>query len=365
MKSASIFALCMFALFLNGCKKENITQVIGPKDWQPPAISWITPPDAELRGTVGVDVSVRDSSQIARVVFYFDGREKDTLTVSPWRFAVNVDSATIGVHLLEARAWDQYGNMGVSPILRVYMASGIAEGIRLLWVPDNFARIQDAINAAQDFDTIRVRDGIYYETLNTFGKGIWIESEHGPMRCKVDDDHANNAFLIASGQHAATIRGFWIRGSGYLISIKEGGQAAIFNNIVESDSADGTLLALNCSGTVVNNLFTGSWSGVQIGYMWGTFYNNILENVAGIAFWNMSLLRNPVQYGYNLFWNNLQNYNDRFPPGIGDLYASPMLDLTNGTALPGSPVIDSGNPDIFDRNNSRSDIGPFGGPTAY
>jgi hypothetical protein len=360
------FAALLLVLF-SGCKttKNYVTNTNGPVDWQPPVVSWQSPPEAVVRGRVGMDACITDSSRVDSAVLFVDGLDRQRITASPYRFEVETDSLEDGFHLLECRAWDQYGNLGISPILRVHVQNQPLPGPRLLWVPSDFPTIQAAINAAADFDTIRVKDGTYYETLNLFGKGIWIESEHGPTRCMVNDSGANNAFLVVACSTPATIRGFWITGTGYLLGMREGAQANFYNNIVVSDSADGTVFAINCAGNIDNNIFMGSWAGVQIGYMWGRFFNNILRDVTSTAFWNMSDLRNPLLYGYDLFWNNHTNYNDRFVPGPGDLVEDPMLDLAGGRPMPGSPTINAGNPEILDRDNSRSDIGPFGGPYAY
>jgi len=188
--------------------KNYITNNTGPADWQPPVLAWTALPDAEVRGTVGLDVTVTDSSSIPLVKLYVDGAERDSLTATPYRFSLNTDSLPDGVHLCEARAWDQYGNLGISPVLRVDVMNSVAQGPRVLWVPDSFATIQGAINAAMDYDTIRVRDGTYYETLNTFGKGIWVESEHGPLHCTIDDAGGNDVFCIEGNEIMATVRGF-------------------------------------------------------------------------------------------------------------------------------------------------------------
>ncbi len=361
MKTLWVAALA--ALLVAGCTEKN-TYITSPEDWQPPVLNWLTPPEADVRGTVGIDVSVTDSSFITTVRLYLDGVENQSVNEAPFRFEVHTDSLADGVHLLEARAWDEFHNMGVSPILRMNVANAVVLGPHVIWVPDSFATIQAAINASTDYDTIRVRDGTYYETLNLFGKGIWIESEHGPLHCTVDDAGANNAFLIAASQVSATIRGFWIVGSGYLIYMTEGAQARFYNNVIASDSADGLLIALNAGGCVVNNLFIGSRTSVQLAYFWGTFFNNILEDAGEFAFWDASLLRNPVVYGYDLFWNNAEDYAG-FPPAETDIHADPLLDLELGILGNGSPAIDSGNPLILDRNETRSDIGPFGGPRSY
>lgn len=351
--------------YVLGCttEKNYITQQVTPPDWQGPMVEWTSPMDAEVRGTIGLDVSVHDSSSILRVKLYINGREEQTLTVSPYRFEIITDSLLDGVHLCEARAWDQYENLGISPVLRVNVMNSVAEGPRVLWVPDDFALIQVAINAATDYDTIRVRDGIYYETLNLFGKGIWIESEHGPTRCEINAAGSSRVFMVPPNSVTCTIRGFTITGGNYLIAL-DYSTADILNNVIATDSAEALLITSYGGGRICNNLFSDSRYGVEISYHWGTFHNNIVQNVRDIAFWNAAVLRNPLEYGYDLFWSNGQNYG-YFDPGVGDIYGDPLLDMTNGMLLAGSPAIDTGDPEISDRNETRSDIGPFGGPYAY
>ena len=169
--------IVLFLLTIIGCKDGDtfITNVTSPEDWQPPIIEWRTQPDPETRGTVGVDFEISDSSAIASIQAYVDGAPRQSSFSIPYRFELTTDSLLDGVHLLEVRATDEYGNLGISPVLRINVSNSVAQGPQLIWVPDDFARIQDAINASADFDTIRVRSGTYYETLNTFGKGIWLE----------------------------------------------------------------------------------------------------------------------------------------------------------------------------------------------
>ncbi|MCX6600946.1 MAG: Ig-like domain-containing protein [bacterium] len=358
------FVTLSLALLFGGCGDE-VTNINGPMDWQGPTVEWQSAMDAEVRGTVGLDVAVLDSSAILRVKLYVDGSEDQTLTAPPYRFELVTDSLLDGVHLCEARAWDQYENLGISPVLRVNVVNSIAQGPRVLWVPDSLATIQAAINAAQDFDTIRVRDGTYYETLNTFGKGIWIESEHGPLRCEINAAGVNNCVYIPGGRELSAVRGFSMVGGVNLAYLGDGSRVNLYNNVFFADSAEGLLITGYSSGRIVNNLFSGSDGGVQVGYHWGEFFNNILQHVRNVAFWNAALYGNPLQYGYDAFWMNGSDYNDRFEPGPGDFHADPLIDLQEGRLLPESPCIDAGNPDILDSDGSRSDIGPFGGPWAY
>ena len=356
--------LIFVAMFLAaGCKEENITQIISPQDWQPPVVTWLSPPDADVRGTVGLDVSVEDSSQVTEVRLYLDGREQDTVFASPYRFQLLTDSLPDGVHLCEARAWDQYENLGISPVLRVNVANSIAQGPRLLWVPDSFQTIQAAINAATDYDTIRVRDGAYSETLNLFGKGIWMESEHGPTRCSIDAAGSWSAIYVPGSRATITIRGFWLRGGDVLLGLEEA-SVNVSNNVLWSDSTHGLLHTYYAGGSIANNLLHGSEYAAVIAYHWGEFSNNIIEHALEVALFNSAIYRNPLLHHYNAFWLNEMNYAG-FSQETGEFEADPLIDLSSGRLLPGSPCIDTGDPGIHDLDGSRSDIGPFGGPLGY
>lgn len=360
--------IVVLALASSSCKEGDtfVTNITSPEDWQGPALRWSAPPEAELRGTVGLDIFITDSSEIDKAVLFFDGIESDSLFVSPWRFEAVTDSLEDGIHVAEVRAWDAFGNLGISPILRLNIVNSVAQGPRLIWVPDDFARIQDAINASTDFDTIRVRDGVYYESINLFGKGVWLESEQGPIACKVDVRNGNNALYAPASREIATIRGIHFSNGFYTIYLADGSRIRFVNNFVTSDSSESLLLSSYGGGDIVNNLFSHSVRSVlQIGYHWGSLYNNVIQYGESFGLWNAGLSDNPIEYGYNLLWQNGSNYNDRFDPGIGDVYDEPQLNLEGGFLEIGSPAIDAGHPGILDLDSSRSDIGPFGGPWAY
>jgi hypothetical protein len=88
-------------------------------------------------------------------------------------------------------------------------------------------------------------------------------------------------------------------------------------------------------------------------------------NAEDNALWSASYWRNPLEHGFTLLWNNASDYGTYWQPDSNDVHGEPMIDLIQGRLLPGSPAIDSGNPQILDKDSTRSDIGPFGGPWAY
>lgn len=350
------------------CTQEGdtyVTNITSPEDWHPPVIEWHTQPEPEVRGTVGMDFGITDSSEIVAVRAYLNGAMTDSDFTTPYRFELITDSLFDGVHLVEIRATDTFGNLGISPILRINIMNSVAQGPQIIWVPDRFARIQDAINAATDFDTIRVRSGTYYETLNTFGKGIWLESELGPTRTFVDAGLGNNAIYLPSGSGSVGIRGFRLNGSGHIIRVDGGVMVKFVNNMIISPAGEDFVITDFCGGEFRNNFFSGTEYGFQIGYFLGQVRNNAFVNVHGVAFWNAAIYTNPIEYKYNCFWNNGENYREGEPIGIGDVFSDPLIDIELGTLLPSSPCQDSGDPALIDKDSTRSDIGPFGGPDAY
>lgn len=68
-----------------------------------------------------------------------------------------------------------------------------------LYVPDDYATIQGAIDAAVAEDTIRVRPGTYFEHLQIVDKSLTLESTDGP-EVTVLDGNGEDRILTLNGK---------------------------------------------------------------------------------------------------------------------------------------------------------------------
>ncbi|MGA1794393.1 MAG: LamG-like jellyroll fold domain-containing protein [bacterium] len=93
---------------------------------------------------------------------------------------------------------------------------GAYEKNRLIHVPANYSTIQEAINAADDWDTVLVANGIYTgpgnKNIDFNGKAIRIESQKGPRNCIIECEGSGQGFHFHSGEgDNSIVEGFTIR----------------------------------------------------------------------------------------------------------------------------------------------------------
>ena len=79
-----------------------------------------------------------------------------------------------------------------------------------LYVPDDFATIQAAIDAAVAEDTIRVRPGTYFEHLQIVDKNLTLESTAGP-EVTILYGNGEGRILTLNGSFTFAVRGFTLQ----------------------------------------------------------------------------------------------------------------------------------------------------------
>src|SRR6188508_2534274 len=78
-------------------------------------------------------------------------------------------------------------------------------------VPEEYATIQSAINAAGINSTVLVAPGTYIENIDFLGKGIELKSEQGPQVTILDGNQTGPVISILVGSGEPRVTGFTIR----------------------------------------------------------------------------------------------------------------------------------------------------------
>jgi len=123
----------------------------------------------------------------------------------------------------------------VSVLLFALIMSFSNVNATVIWVPDSYSTIQQAIDASSDGDTIMVRVGYYYEgAYLDFGTHeITVMSEDGPEETQIQGD-LYGVHFTASQTEATVLDGFTVNGNSYgsygiLIEL---GSPTIRNNLI-------------------------------------------------------------------------------------------------------------------------------------
>jgi len=124
----------------------------------------------------------------------------------------------------------------------------------IIYVPDDYETIQDAIDAASDGDEIIVAPGIYtsiYENVvDMHGKAIWLHSSDGPEVTIIDGENRRRGIICRNNESLDTIiEGFTI------------------DNCIARAYSGGGMLTSSASPTIINC----------------TFYNNTADDGAGLC----------------------------------------------------------------------------------
>jgi len=130
-----------------------------------------------------------------------------------------------------------------------------------IWVPDDYATIQAAIDAAVNGDEVVVRGGTYVESIDFRGKAITVRSHCGPAETIIDGNQLGSVVKFVTGEtNDARLEGFTItNGSGtpgplgYLVGggiYCEWSSPSIVGNVIAGNTNEG-LYAWNPASLLV------------------------------------------------------------------------------------------------------------------
>lgn len=142
--------------------------------------------------------------------------------------------------------------LGICMVLFVFLTIGNAQS-KVIYVPDEYNKVQQAVDAAFEGDTIIVRDGIYSENINVHER-LTIRSEKGPESCIIKSASSNDNVFDIVGDHV-NISGFTVRGATVLYAgIHLYGDCCYISNNICSDNYYGIYLTTLSN----NNSITGN-----------------------------------------------------------------------------------------------------------
>jgi len=237
-----------------------------------------------------------------------------------------------------------------------FVSVGIASATTI-YVPDNYTKIQLAVDNAKAGDIIVVRDGWYFENIKV-NKSLTIKSESGPANCMIRADNPNDhaieikadyvnisrftitgaseypsaGIYLSSGTDNCNIsnicasnncyNGIYLHGSSNNILSSNNCSIYLYyscdntlTNIVASKDNDVIYLYRSHNNIISNNTISfNDWRAINLMYSNDNtlINNNLLSNAKGINLWHSS--NNKIYL--NNFINNAYNAGSSYSTNI-------------------------------------------------
>ncbi len=200
------------------------------------------------------------------------------------------------------------------------------------------------------------------------GRGININNFYDSQPI-VENNYINNVTnsgIFISFGGSSIIRNNTIVDDDLFYGFDGGAQDTLFlmNNLfIVNNNTLGDVIALRLANTLCENNIVegyGNSRGITGRNYNNLFNNNVTAGERGIYRFNNE---SPI-IKYNNSWNNEMNYSN-FSPDSTNISVDPMfMDIDNNDfhLQAYSPLINVGDPNILDKDGTRSDIGLYGGP---
>ncbi len=229
---------------------------------------------------------------VARVDVSVDGGSTWSAATGTTEWSYNWTPITPGLATIKSRAVDDSGNVQ-DPPAEITVTVRTAITIR---VPSDRPTIQDAIDAAEYGDTVRVAPGTYFENINFGGKTITVTSESGPQVTIIDGGSRNSVVRFTSGEgRDSALNGFTLQNGRRFFNTQDSGvgggiriessSPTITNNVIRNNQAcEGAGIGISLGSPLIQlNTITGNHNncnglGGGIGIR-GAASAEILDNV--------------------------------------------------------------------------------------
>jgi len=175
---------------------------------------------------------------------------------------------------------------------------------KTIYVPDDYARIQWAVDNASAGDTIIVRDSVYVENIDINKPYLTIKSENGSAKCVVKAANSNDHIFYVTADNV-TIKGFTVTGAYWKAGIYlHNSNNSRIENVIASNNHNGIRLDYSSNNTIANNTVSNNYYGIVLDYSSNnTIANNIISsnNICGIYLWYSSntIANNTVSNNHN------------------------------------------------------------------
>jgi len=152
-------------------------------------------------------------------------------------------------------------------------------------VPDDYSTIQEAVNAAEQGDSIFVKSGTYYEHVVVVNKSVSLIGEN-KYNTIVDGNFAGTVINVWANN--VNINGFTIQNSGSYPNCGILAEWSTGNNIscnIITNNCFGILLDTFNNNTVSGNNITNNWYGISLQFSCNNNLsrNNVTNNLYGVG----------------------------------------------------------------------------------